>query len=182
MLGKLGGQCHGGGDETLHVARATPVNRAVADGHGKRVAGPVLIGDRDHVGVARQDNTAVSFGPERGEEVGFLAGRVGKHVNACARILQPVGKMVDQGEVAVGGHRGIGDQVVEQSYGVVERGHGQSFTNSFRSTEQNASAAPSGRISRVSVVSSPQPSIQRPGMKWKVMPGSSTVVSPGRIE
>src|SRR6056297_4067557 len=66
---------------------------------------------------------------------------------------------------------------VNQCFGPSRR---QSLTNIFRSRLQNVSAGPSSLMRIDSVISSPQSDIQRPGMKWNVMPGSSTVSSSAR--
>ena len=100
-----------------------------------------------------------------------------------AGIVQQAGQMLDQGEIAVGRNRGIGNQLPQNLAGAGEGvQQGYSLTKSLRSTEHSACAGPESPIRMVSVVSRPQLSIHSAGMKWNTMPGCRTVSSSVRIE
>ena len=77
LAGKMRGHRHGGGDEALHVAGAAPEEMAVAFDHPVGVAGPVLVFDRNDIGMARQHDAAGFIGTDPGQQVGLGPGVVG---------------------------------------------------------------------------------------------------------
>src|SRR5690606_20409244 len=95
-LAELRRHGQGAGDERLHVAGAAAVDIAVADAGPERVDGPRLALDRHHVGVAGQDEAAVGFGAERGEQVGLVAVCVVSQFGAGAEALEDLAGIADQ--------------------------------------------------------------------------------------
>ena len=163
-FGEGGRHRHRRGNETLHVAGAAPVKPAVAFHHLERVACPVLVGDRHHVRMTRKQDAPGALRADGREKVRLGSGRVAVHLDA--RRAEPVGEELDHREVAVGRNRRIADKLAQQGAGVIQKVQARHpFTNSLRSTVQKGCAGPLSVIRMVSVVSSPQLSIQSAGMK-----------------
>ena len=174
--------CHGKRrcNEAFHVTCATAKEEAVSLREREGVRCPVLLGNRDDIGVTREDNAAVAFGAQCGEEIGLGSAGRGKGIHPRAELTEMIGHEGDHLQIAVRGYGWKGDELFQYLDGAGECAHG--LTNILRGRSQSASAGPSSLIRIVSVISMPQPSIQRPGMKWNVMPGSSTVSSSERRE
>lgn len=111
------------GDESLHVAGAAPIEPPFAIFHHKRVRGPFLILDGHHVGMPRQDQTAVAFGAEGGKEIGLVPGLVQRHVASRAEFLEIVRGPGDQVQVAVRRDGWKGDQLAQEFLCAVEQVH-----------------------------------------------------------
>ena len=94
----------------LHVGRAAAVELAVAFGQLERIVGPVLVIDRHHVGVARQDEARHVGRPERRPQVRFLPRVV---VDALVLHAEPVEILLDPGdqlEIGIAAHGVEADQ------------------------------------------------------------------------
>ena len=98
----VGGHCQCGGNEPLHIAGTAPEKLAVPLDHAEGIAAPVLIRNRDHVGMARQDDTPLTLRSNGGEQIGLGSAIVVKQIHARSDICQSVGHVVDHGKVAVG--------------------------------------------------------------------------------
>jgi hypothetical protein len=138
--------------------------------------------------MPRQDHAAVDVRADRREQVRLLPRVVRDHLELRAERREQRMGVGDAVEVALRRDRREADErredLLDAAERVVRREEGDlaHFTTSPRGTEARHSAGPSSRIRIVSVISSPQSSNQSPGMKWKVMPGRSSVVSLSRNE
>ena len=100
-------------DEALHVCGAAPVEPAVTDLGGERLAVPVLSVDGHDVGVPGQDHPAVGAavcGRDRGEQVGLGPVLVGQDLRREAVPSHLGGDEVDQLEVGVAARGVEGDE------------------------------------------------------------------------
>ena len=94
----------------LHVGRAAAVQLAVAFGQLERAVGPVLVVDRHHVGVAREDEARHVGRPERRPQVRFLAGLVVDALVLHAELVEISLDPGDQVEIGVAAHGVEADQ------------------------------------------------------------------------
>ena len=135
------------GAEALHVAGAAAVQAAGALGEAEGIAGPVLAGDRDDVGVAGEDDAAGDRRADEGEEARLLAGLVGQAERGHAELGEVGLDEVDEVEVRAGRDRREGDEAGQHLARVEPGGHVRSFP--ARSVCGGAVAA-SSRSSRLS--------------------------------
>jgi len=99
-----------GRDETLHIGGAAAVQAPVILGQHERIGPPILIVDRHHVGMARQDQPAAIRRSDRGEQIGLAPVVVEGQPRADAEPVQIVADEVDRGQVGITADRVETDQ------------------------------------------------------------------------
>ena len=77
-----------------------PKSRPSASSQLERIAGPLLPFDRHDVGMAGEDDAAVDHRPDRRQQRGLVAGRVGRAQRGDALAAQIVLDEVDQRQIA----------------------------------------------------------------------------------
>ncbi len=99
-----------GRDEALHVGGAAAIEAALILGQHERIGRPILVVDRHHVGVARQDQPAAIRRPDRGEQIGLAPVVVEGQPRGDAEPVQIVADELDRGQVGIAADRVETDQ------------------------------------------------------------------------